>query len=300
MSRRIKIAAAQYDLSPLADMTAYEAKITRWVEEAVGQAAELLVFPEYGAMELCAIGQRGHDLQDSIDAVSARIDAANAIHRQLAIKHGVTIVGGSAPQRRAGQTCNVAYVFGPRGAVSSYDKIMPTPWERGPWGITGGRRLKVFDIGIAKIGLVICYDIEFPLLSRALAEAGAEIILAPSNTETAWGYWRVRTGAMARALENQVVTVHSPVVGPAPFCEACAENTGAAGIFAPSDVGFPAGGILALGDMNVPQWVYADVDLSALAALRNAGGVLTYKHWEEQPGARPLPRAELIDLTGTL
>lgn len=296
MSRTLRIAAAQYPLTHFTDLSQYEMKVTRWVEDAVGQGATLLVFPEYGAMELCSIGGRGRDLYGSIDAVSELIPEINRVHGALARKHGVTIVAGSAPQRRGDRTFNVAHVFGPNGAVRHFDKIMPTPWEREPWHISGGRALKVFDIGVARVGLLICYDIEFPLLSRALAEAGAEVILAPSNTETEWGYWRVRTGAVARALENQVYTVHSPVVGHAPFCMACENNTGMAGIFAPSDRGFPPGGVLALGEMNAEQWVYATVDLDLLQSVRQSGGVQTFRHWPEQPGAGPLPAAEVIDL----
>ena len=56
MTRKIKIAAAQYPLDELKDLAAYEAKITRWVEEAVNAGAGLLVFPEYGSMELASIG----------------------------------------------------------------------------------------------------------------------------------------------------------------------------------------------------------------------------------------------------
>ena len=218
---------------------------------------------------------------------------------KLAAKHGVTIVAGSGPQRRPGCTMNVAHIFGPTGIRGHYDKIMPTPWERDPWHIASGKTLTVFDVGITRIGLLICYDIEFPLLSRALAEAGAEIILAPSNTETEWGYWRVRTGAVARALENQVYTVHSPVVGASPWSAACPANCGMAGIFAPSDVGFPPGGVLALGEMNKPQWVYAEVDLDLIAKVRASGGVQTYKHWPEQPGAGcALPKAQVVDISG--
>ncbi len=155
----------------------------------------------------------------------------------------------------------------------------------------------MFDIGIAKVGLVICYDIEFPLLSRALAEAGAEVILAPSNTETEHGYWRVRTGCMARALENQVYTVHSPTVGAAPWCPPVEMNVGAAGIYAASDTGFPAGGVIALGNINKVQWVHAEVDLDLLANVRLSGGVQTYNHWMEQPGAGALPAARVTSLT---
>lgn len=297
MSRFVTVAAAQYPLDDISSLAQWRGKVTRWVEEAVGQGAQILVFPEYGAMELSAIGGKGTDLQGSITAVSDFTAEIAAMNATLAKRHGVMIVAGSAPCVSGGVRTNVAQVAGPSGQTSSFTKIMPTPWERDPWRISGGRDLKVFDIGIAKVGLLICYDIEFPLLSRALAEAGAEIILAPSNTETEWGYWRVRTGAAARALENQVYTVHSPCVGPAPFCTACETNSGMAGIFAPPDKGFPANGVIALGEMNTPQWVTAKLDLDLLAAARREGGVRTYQHWSEQPGAASLPNAHLIDLT---
>lgn len=298
MPRTYKIAAAQYPLDELKSFAAYEAKINRWVEVAVGQGAELLVFPEYGAMELAAITGSAGDVAASFDAVSALVTETDGVFSGLARKHGVTLVSGSGPQRRPGCTVNAAHIFGPTGVRGVYDKIMPTPWERNPWKISPGSKLTVFDVGKARIGLLICYDVEFPLLSRALAEAGAEIILAPSNTETEWGYWRVRTGAVARALENQVYTVHSPVVGPAPWCVACPQNCGMAGIFAPSDVGFPPGGVLALGSMNQAQWVYADVDLDMIAEVRASGGVQTYNHWMEQIGATQLPAASVENISG--
>ena len=297
MSRTVTVAAAQYDYEAIVDIAAYRARITRWVEDAVGRGAQILVFPEYAAMELSAIGNRGLDLNGSIDAVSDLTHEIIGIHQDLARKHGVMIVAGSAPCRKPEGTFNIAQVFGPKGAHETFTKIMPTPWERDPWAISGGRDLKVFDIGIAKVGLVICYDIEFPLLARALAEAGAEIILAPSNTETAWGYWRVRTGCAARALENQIYTVQCPTVGPAAFCTAVENNTGAAGVFAPQDRGLPHDGVVALGEMNKKQWLVATLDLDLTAELRHSGGVRTFAHWPEQPGAGVLPPARLIDLS---
>jgi predicted amidohydrolase len=297
MTRTITVAAAQYNLDPLENIAAYRAKITHWVDDAVGRGAEILVFPEYGAMELCAIGNKGRDLEISKNVVSDFYDEITALHCGLAKKHGVTIISGSAPDVKSGRTCNIAKVFGPNGATENFTKIMPTPGEREVWDIKGGRELKVFDIGKVKFGLLICYDIEFPLLSRALAEAGAEIILAPSDTETEWGYWRVRTGAMARALENQIYTVQAPLIGAAPFCEFTNTHFGAAGIFAPSDKGFPAGGVIALGEANVPGWTVATLDLDAMRTLREDGQVQTYKHWSEQLGASVLPAARVIDLS---
>jgi len=301
MSRTLRIASAQYPLDPLTSVAEYEEKITRWVTEAVEGGAELLVFPEYGAMELAHLAgpEVATDLQGAVDAVSDRLDMQADLHERLAQVHNVAIVSASGPQRHAnGTATNVARLFTPGGKHGSYHKLMMTPWERIPWEISPGPAdgLSVFDIGVCKIGLLICYDIEFPLISRALAEAGADVILAPSNTETEHGYWRVRTGCMARALENQVYTVHAPTVGPALWCPPVEANTGAAGIFAPSDTGFPPGGVIALGDIGKPQWVHAEVDLDRLAAVRSSGGVQTYNHWSEQPGAVALPCVPVISL----
>lgn len=301
MSRTFKLAAAQYPLDFFKQESEYREKIASWVENAAGNGAKLLVFPEYGAMELASLAGEtvAADMVGSQDAVSERLALQAEVHSNLAAKHDVVIVSASGPCRHEdGSATNVVKIFTPNGKVGEYHKLMPTPYERDPMKISAGPAdgLTVFDMGFAKVGLVICYDIEFPLISRALAEAGAEIILAPSNTELEHGYWRVRTGCVARALENQVYTVHSPAVGSAPWCDVVDMNTGAAGIFAPSDHGFPAGGVVALGEMNESQWVYADIDLDLMANLRQNGRVKTYQHWSEQPGAGPLPTAKVVSL----
>lgn len=298
MTRKISVAAAQYRPEVLVSLEDYEARIVRWVDEAVARGAEILVFPEYGSMDLASVNAPAGDLAQAIDAVTHLVPAIDRVHGALASKHGVTIVAGSFLQRTYKGIVNVAHIYGPSGAVGRYEKLMPTPWERDVAKVQCGHQLSVFDTGKLKIGLVICYDIEFPLISRALAEAGAEIILAPSNTETEWGYWRVRTGAVARALENQLYTVHCPTVGESPGIVACPVNIGAAGIFAPSDKGFPPGGVIALGEMNKPQWVHATLNLDLMQEVRRAGGVQTYRHWPEQWGAGALPRAQVIRISG--
>jgi predicted amidohydrolase len=152
----------------------------------------------------------------------------------------------------------------------------------------------IFETKLCKFGVLICYDSEFPLLARSLAEAGAEVILVPSATEALAGYSRVRIGAMARALENQCVTVHSPTVGPAPWCFAMEENTGAAAVYGPPDRGFPATGVMAIGELNLPGWTYATVSLEAIRAVRADGGVLNLSHWPEQdPRLRHVTTARL-------
>jgi len=145
-----------------------------------------------------------------------------------------------------------------------------------------GSGLSVFDTALGRIGVLICYDSEFPLLGRVLAEAGVEILLVPSATEALAGFTRVRVGAMARALEGQMIAVHAPVVGAAPWCAGMEENTGRASIYGPPDRGFPPTGIFAEGALGEAGWVYADVSTAAVADVRADGVVLNFRHWPEQ------------------
>jgi translation initiation factor IF-1 len=156
-----------------------------------------------------------------------------------------------------------------------------TRFEREDWDVVPGGPLRVFDTALGRIGVLICYDAEFPLLGRALMEAGVEILLVPSCTEALSGYSRVRVGAMARALEGQCVVVHSPTVGPADWSPAVDLNTGAAAIYGPPDLGFPETGVLAQGALNAPGWVTAEVDRAAIAACAADGAVLGHAHWPE-------------------
>ena len=171
-----------------------------------------------------------------------------------------------------------------------------TRFEREVWGIAAGSGLKVFDTALGRLAVSICYDSEFPLLARACVEAGAEVLLVPSCTDTLHGYWRVRLGAQARALEGQCYVVHSPTVGEAAWSPAVDVNRGAAGIYGPPDRGMPEDGILAVGAEGAAQWVYAEMDTALVADLRADGAVFNARHWAEQPGAVALPAVELVDL----
>jgi predicted amidohydrolase len=285
MTDTLTIAAAAYPLDWFDRFADYEAKITRWVDGAVAQGAGLLVFPEYAAMELASLGgaEVAADLQGALAEVARHRPAADALHARLAAEHNVLILGGSGPVFRGNRPVNRATLYGPDGILGHQDKQIMTRFEREDWDIAPGTEgLTLFDTPLARIGVAICYDSEFPLLSRALAEAGVEVILAPSCTETAAGYNRVRVGSMARALENQCVTVQAPLVGAAPWCAGCEANTGRAAIYGPPDRGWPETGVLAEGAMGEPGWVLATIDRALIARTRADGGVLGFAHWPEQ------------------
>lgn len=135
---------------------------------------------------------------------------------------------------------------------------------------------------LGRIGILICYDSEFPLLGRVLAQAGAQLLLVPSCTDTVAGFSRVRIGAMARALESQCVVVQAPTVGPCDWMPALDENRGRAAIYGPPDGFWPETGIIAEGEMDAPGWVRATVDLSRVDVSRRDGAVLPFAHWPEQ------------------
>jgi predicted amidohydrolase len=297
--RTVRVAAAQYPIDELADLSGFEMKLSRWVAEAVGEGAELLVFPEYGAMELTSLAGRkvAADLVASIATMQDVMAEVDGLHAALARRHRVHILAASAPLRQTdGRYANTARLFAPSNGIGIAQKLITTRSEREKWRIAPGEGLRVFDTALGTIGVALGYDAEFPLIARALAAAGAEIILVPSCTDTLAGYNRVRLAAAARALESQCYVVQAPTVGEARWSPAVAENIGAANFFAPPDRGFPDDGVLAQSELNRPGWAHVVLDLDRLAEVRKSGAVLTFRHWDEQPGAHKGLVADVVRL----
>jgi len=284
---RVSIAAAQGPVFTAQRWSDIEQAITGQGEAAAARGAQLLLFPEYGGMVLTGLedGAIRADLSQQIEALQRYRDDWLALHQRLARRLGVHVVAGSLPWKLApGHFVNRAWICGPDGTSGFQDKSVMTRFEREEWTIRGGQALKVFDTGIGCLAISICYDIEFPMLARRQVEAGARVLLVPSCTDTRAGYWRVRVGAQARALENQCIAVQAPLVGCLDWSPAVDVNVGAAGIFAPPDRGFPDDGVLAIGVADDPGWVIAEVDLAVVDAVRDGGQVLNHRHWPEQFG----------------
>ncbi|MEI9900484.1 MAG: nitrilase-related carbon-nitrogen hydrolase [Hyphomicrobium sp.] len=213
MSHRqtLKVASAQYPIDQPATLELWRDKIAHWVAEGAATGAEVLVFPEYAAIEqAAALGETVYsDLDATLKAVAELEPDRVALHLELAAKHGVHILVGSGPSRKGASYVNAAQLVTPKGSVGVQEKLIMTPFET-DWGISAGTEARVFDTALGLVGINICYDSEFPLLARAMAEAGTELLLVPSCTERISGYHRVRTGSRARALENQIAAVVSP------------------------------------------------------------------------------------------
>lgn len=279
------VASAQYDISFFASWEDYVAKLTRWVSQAAAENAKLLVFPEYGSMELASLfGEKVYsDLQLQLHAMQTLLPQWRKLHEQLAKQFDLVIVACSFPvEQTDGSFRNRSFVFGAQGLLGYQDKLIMTRFENELWHIHPGDTAKIIDTPLGRIGINICYDSEFPMIANTQIAAGADLLLVPSCTDTQAGFYRVRIGCQARALENQCYVIQSPTVGNASWSEAVDVNTGRASVYTPVDYGFPSNGILAQGDEDYVGWVYASLDLDEIARIREQGQVFNYRDWPRQ------------------
>ena len=286
--RPVTVAAVQYPIEFVGSWERYAAKLTRLVAEAAEHGGQILALPEYASLELASTfpKQIYSSLPAQIDALQQCLPGYLELHRDLARKHGVYLLAGSYPVRvEDGGYRNRAYFFGPEGNCDFQEKLQMTRFESERWLVRSGSGIKIFETRFGRVGVNVCYDVEFPLIARTQVEAGAWLLLVPSCTDNASGYNRVRVGCQARALENQCYVAMAPTVGTAEWSEAIDANVGAAGVFTPLDRGFPSDGVLALGEMNAAQSIYAALEPARIEEVRRDGQVLNHRDWRKQPAA---------------
>ncbi len=276
----IKIASAQYPITEQSSFAAWQAHTEKWVSRAVHNHAGLLLFPEYGSMELVSIFEEDvrNDIHAQVRAMNGLKDDFCRTFSDLSSKFGVVIVAPSLPVLHNDRPVNRAFAFSPGGASGYQDKFFMTRFEDEEWHVTGGEKiLTLFETAWGSFGIQICYDVEFPVGSALLAAAGADLILAPSCTETIRGATRVHVGARARAMENQLYTVVSQTVGDAPWSPAVDINYGFAAFYSTADKNLPEEGILALGAPQNQEWLYAEPDFSLSKMVRENGQVFNFR-----------------------
>ena len=281
MTAAVTVAAISYPIEPVGSVAGAAAKLDRLVGAAAADGAELVVIPEYAAMELTSAlpAEVAADLDAQLAALQALVPAYRAACAAVAARHRVHLLAGSLPERDGDRYLNRARLSAPSGADVAIAKVQLTRFERERWGVSGGGAATVVDTALGPLGVAICYDAEFPLLVRRMVDAGARLILVPSCTDALAGYWRVRIACQARALENQCYVVQAPTVGLAPWSPAVDDNHGAAAIYAPPDRGFPDDGVVAIGPLDEAATVLARLDLDAIDRVRADGQVLGHRDW---------------------
>ncbi|GAJ29691.1 carbon-nitrogen hydrolase family protein [Acidomonas methanolica] len=288
-ARPLRLGAYAWPVERIATMDEYAAHLDRVVAEGARQA-DLLLMPEYACMEAAAALTGGSaDPTAELAAIVARSDEILDIMIAAARKHGVWLMPGTLPRPEPGYVRNRAPLIAPDGRVALQDKHVMTRFETEAWGVQAGAPPGVFDTPWGMIGTAICYDSEFPMLTRAQVETGAWLILVPTCTDTMHGFNRVRVSAQARALENQCFVAVAPTVGDAPWLATLDENRGQAGIYGPIDRGFPSDGIIAEGPLNAGGWAVATLDPTVLEDVRQNGAVRNCRDWP-----RAVPRATTL------
>jgi predicted amidohydrolase len=267
---KVRIAAVQYLLRPIQDWSGFENQVRFILKAAAEYKPNFVMLPEIFTSQLLSF----LDTENNIRAAVRQLDEFTPRYRELmaemANKYGFYLIAGSHPNLRDGKLYNTAFMFSPQGDVFMQDKIHLTRWERDKWETTAGDKLHLFQTDYGAIGILLCYDIEFPELARLICEAGADILFVPSSTDDRQGFWRVRYCAHARAIENQVYVAMTSTVGNLPV-EGLSMHYGQASIMSPSDFPFSRDGIAAEGVVNMEQVVIADVDLDALTQNRLNG-----------------------------
>jgi predicted amidohydrolase/GNAT superfamily N-acetyltransferase len=272
-ARHIRVCATQYEQRRINSFDEFAEQIEYFAYSAEMYDSHLLLFPEYVTTQLFSTFTRGIELLDAVEQLAALAPRIDELFRETALRHKLYLVGGSTPIRTDRGMCNTARLYTPGGGVYSQEKLHITPSEREHWGIAQGEGVKVFETPLGRWAIVICYDIEFPELTRMLVEHGVDIILNPFATDERKSYLRVRYCARARAIENMIYVVMSGNVGGLPRSPSMTINFGQAAICTPSDFAFPMNGIAAEGVVNTQTVVIADLDLGALDIQRQSASV---------------------------
>ncbi|MFT4531039.1 MAG: putative amidohydrolase, partial [Thalassolituus oleivorans] len=195
----------------------------------------------------------------------------------FAISYNINIITGSMPLLEGEELFNSGFLCRRDGTFQRYDKIHVTPSEDRSWAMRGGDSIQVIDTDCGKVGVVVCYDVEFPEYIRLLADQGMNILFVPFLTDTQNGYTRVRHCAMARAIENECYVAIAGGVGNLAKVNNMDIQYAQSALFTPSDFQFPATAIKAEATPNSEMTLLVDVNLDLLKQLHSHGSVHTMR-----------------------
>ena len=247
-----------------------------FVDAVSDYKADFVLFPEYFNAPLMAKFNHMGESQ-AIRELAQYTTEMRKRFVNLAISYNINIITGSMPQLRGDDLYNVGFLCRRDGTFDTYEKIHVTPDEIKSWGLSGGKVIKTFDTDCAKIGVLICYDVEYPELPRIMADQGMQILFVPFLTDTQNGYSRVRVCAQARAIENECYVVIAGSVGNLPRVHNMDIQYAQSGVFSPCDFAFPTDGKCAEATPNTEMILISDVDLDLLNELHTYGSVRNLK-----------------------
>jgi len=274
----VRVATVQFQMRGINDKAEFAKQVEYFVDVAADYRSDFVVFPELFTLQLLSIEERPLSPELGIARVTEYTDWFVKMMEELAISYNINIIGGSHPTRhKSGEIRNTSYVFLRDGSVYSQDKIHPTPDEDYWWNIKGGNRVDAIDTDCGPIGVLVCYDAEFPELPRHLADQGVLLLFVPFCTDERRGYLRVRYCCHARAIENQIYVITSGVVGNLPNVENMDIHYAESCILTPCDFAFARDGIAADTAANTETIAFADLRLSDLRVARQQGATRNFR-----------------------
>ncbi|GAB5550842.1 MAG: bifunctional GNAT family N-acetyltransferase/carbon-nitrogen hydrolase family protein [Saprospiraceae bacterium] len=271
-----RLGLVQWQMRNYGTMEGLFEQIEFFVDAVSAYQSDFVLFPEFFNAPLMAV----YNHLSEAEAIRELAKFSNAIKEHfsnLAITYNVNIITGSMPVMRGEKIYNCGYLCHRNGSIDEYEKIHCTPDEVKYFGMYGGQKIKVFDTDCGKVGVLICYDVEFPELGRILANQGMSILFVPFLTDTQNGYARVRNCAKARAIENECYVAIAGSVGNLPKVHNMDIQFAQSAVFTPCDFAFPTNGIKAEATPNTEMMLIADVDLDKLVQLNKYGSVRNLK-----------------------
>ena len=272
----IRLGLIQWQMRQLNNLEALFEQSEFFIDVVSGYGSDFALFPELFIAPLMADYNHMSEA-DAIREIARYAEPIRKRFQEFAISYNINIITGSMPFLEDGTLYNGGFLCKRDGTYETYTKIHITPNEVLHWGMKGGSQIKTFDTDCGKVGIMICYDVEFPELSRLMADEGMNILFVPFLTDTQNGYTRVKHCAQARAIENECYVAIAGCVGNLPKVNNMDIQFAQTAVFTPSDFAFPTNGIKAEATPNTEMTLIVDIDLDLLKELHEHGSVRILK-----------------------
>ncbi len=278
MTRRttVRVGAVQWQMRPVGSAEELLSQVEYFVDTVSDYQSDFILFPEFFNAPLMGLADDDRQV-DAIRYLAKFTELFRDKMSHLALSYNTNIITGSMPLLEDDKIYNVSYLCRRDGSIGEQRKLHITPHEKYDWVMVGGDKLNIFETDAGRVAILICYDCEFPELSRLLAENGVEILFVPFWTDTKNGYLRVRHCAQARAIENECYVVIAGSVGNLPQVDSLDVQYAQSAVLSPSDFAFPHDAVLNEATPNTEMLLFSDLDLDKLKILHNEGTVTNLK-----------------------
>jgi predicted amidohydrolase/GNAT superfamily N-acetyltransferase len=274
---QVRVGAVQWQMREVDSVEELLQQVEYFIDALSSYKSDFAMFPEFFNAPLMGLSPDQRNQREAIRFLASFTDKFRTELSKMAVSYNINIITGSMPMIEDDELYNVSYLCRRDGTIECQRKLHITPHERRDWVIEGGDSLKVYETDAGRIGILICYDVEFPELARLLATEDMDILFVPFWTDTKNGYLRVRNCAQARAIENECYVVICGSCGNLPQVENLDVQYSQTAVFSPSDFSYPHDAVMAETTPNTEMMMFSDLDLDKLKLTRSEGSVNNLK-----------------------